>query len=224
VHEIRSPLTNIKLAAELLDPDFGVNDQQKIWLEIIRRNADRINVLVDGILKDHHADKRQSQKYSLLRLLDEVIETVKDRILLKNISIKKSYSPDFTIELNAEEIKIALTNIIINAIEAMPPLKGELELTTRSAPNKFIMMIKDNGCGISKQNLKKIFTPFFTQKAGGLGVGLSATSDILRSNHIRIHVKSKEGEGTCFRLLFLNSDRRKVEENHYLEELMEVTG
>jgi C4-dicarboxylate-specific signal transduction histidine kinase len=83
-------------------------------------------------------------------------------------------------------------------------MKGELELTTRSARNKFIMVIKDNGCGISKQNLKKIFTPFFTQRAGGLGVGLSATSDILRSNHVRINVKSKEERALalcfCFKI------------------------
>ena len=212
VHEIRNPLTNIKLATELLEPSLRENEQQMRYLDIIKRNADRINVLIDGVLKDQHDNKKQFQKYSLLKLLDEVIEEVKDRILLKNIRIKKRYSPDCAIALNEADIRLALTNIIINAIEAMPPEKGELELITRSARDKFVMMIKDNGHGIKKQNLKKIFTPFFTGTPGGLGVGLAATSDILWSNHILVNVKSKEGKGTCFILLFQKTGEDKEEE------------
>jgi signal transduction histidine kinase len=217
VHEIRNPLTNIKLATELLEPSLGENNQQRRYLDIIRRNAERINVLIDGLLIDKHTNKKQSQKYSVLKLLDEVIEEVKDRILLKNIRIKKRYSPDCAIALNEADIRIALTNIIINAIEAMPPDKGELELITRMARDKFIMMIKDNGHGINKQNLKKIFTPFFTGKPGGLGVGLAATSDILWANHILVNVKSKEGQGTCFILLFQKPGQDRKEEAEVME-------
>jgi signal transduction histidine kinase len=99
-------------------------------------------------------------------------------------------------------MQIALTNIIINAIDAMPSENGELKLTTKSIDGKYIIQVEDNGCGISKANLKHIFKPFFTKKPGGLGLGLATTYHILKSNHVGIDVESEEGKGTLFILSF----------------------
>ena len=65
-----------------------------------------------------------------------------------------------------------------------------------------MLKIQDNGCGISPENLKNIFKPYYTGKQGGMGLGLSATYDILRSNHVGVNVVSGEGMGTRFELLF----------------------
>jgi signal transduction histidine kinase len=79
---------------------------------------------------------------------------------------------------------------------------GKLTLVTRSTNDKFSIQIQDNGHGISKVNLKRIFKPFFTNKPGGLGLGLAATYDILRANHIGIKAESEVGKGTSFVLSF----------------------
>jgi C4-dicarboxylate-specific signal transduction histidine kinase len=72
-------------------------------------------------------------------------------------------------------------------------------------------MINDNGCGISKENLKNIFKPHYTNRPGGLGIGLAATANILRSNNIRVNVESRETKGTCFILLFDRAnDSKKI--------------
>jgi signal transduction histidine kinase len=201
-HEVRNPLTNINLAVEMLSRLVS-DDAPKIYLDIIKRGSIRINDLISELLKFKPADNGSIKEYSIHQLLDEVIEMADDRMRLKNIVVTKDFSIwDIKIILNKPEMKIALTNIIINAIDAMGPEKGELKLTTKSSGNKYIIQIKDNGCGISKKNLKNIFKPYFTDKPGGLGLGLAKTYNILHANQVGINVESEAGKGTCFILSF----------------------
>jgi signal transduction histidine kinase len=123
--------------------------------------------------------------------------------MLKNICVKKDYiKPDCKIIGDKQKIKIAFTNIVINAIDAMPAENGLLHLTIKAKSSKCVIEIEDNGIGISNENLGHIFRPYFTSKPGGMGLGLSATLDILHSNHIGVDVQSEEGRGTCFILSF----------------------
>ena len=113
------------------------------------------------------------------------------------------------------KLKIAFTNIIINAIEAMPAEKGVLRLVTRSAKGRPVVEIKDNGVGISKKNLKQIFKPYYTNRTGGMGLGLSTTFDMLQSNHVHVNVRSVPGKGTSFILSFdgIQQDGKYLEIN-----------
>jgi signal transduction histidine kinase len=201
-HEIRNPLSTINLAVDMLK--LTNNEQEKkICLDIITRNSLRINNLLTDLLTSYQLDETGSQKYSIDELIDEVLVTIGDSLTMKNIKVSKYYSTrDCKILLNKQKVKIALTNIIINAIEAMPLEKGELKLVTKLVNGKCVVEIEDNGSGISKENMKKIFTPYFTSKPGGIGLGLSSSLDILRANHFHVDVKSKEGSGTRFILLF----------------------
>jgi two-component system, sporulation sensor kinase E len=97
---------------------------------------------------------------------------------------------------------IALTNIVINAIEAMASGTGALKLVTRSTDEESSIEIHDNGIGMSKEDLQRMFEPYFSNKPGGMGIGLSATLEILRANNTRVNVRSEEGVGTCFILSF----------------------
>ncbi|MHA4810807.1 two-component system sensor histidine kinase NtrB [Flavitalea flava] len=202
-HEVRNPLSNINLAAEMLKSSVLDADQQ-IYLDIITRASTRINDLVTDLLTvGQSAGITGITSTSIHQLLDEVLFMTKDRILLKNILISKNYSfRDCKIQGDKEKIKMALTNIIINAIDAMTAGKGRLQLITRSINGKCILEIKDNGIGIQKENLKKIFQPYFTNKPGGMGLGLSTTLEILKSNQITVDVLSEEGTGTRFMLSF----------------------
>lgn len=201
-HEIRNPLANINLSVGILESSIQ-DTELKLYLDIIARSSNRINSLITDLLKYQQADENKPEKHSILPLLEEVLEMAWDRIRLKNISVRKDYAPhDCKILMNRPEMKIALTNIIINAIDAMNTEKRELRLVTKSVGSKFIMRVEDNGCGIKKKNLKNIFKPYFTTKPDGLGVGLGATYDILRSNNVGVNVESELGKGTCFILLF----------------------
>ena len=201
IHEVRNPLTNINLAVEMLGSAIRDNRLQ-VYLDIITRSSIRINSLICDLLK-HQENEVQVEKHSMHQLLDEVLEMAGDRMRLKKIAVWKDYtSGDSKIELNRLEMLIGLTNIVVNAIDAMTPGKGELKLVTKSIDGIRVIQIEDNGCGISKENLKNIFKPYFTNKGGGLGIGLATTSNILRSNNVGIKVESEEGRGTRFILTF----------------------
>jgi signal transduction histidine kinase len=201
-HEIRNPLTNINLSIQLIENEMK-NEALNIYVDIIKRSSLRINELLNEVLKYHPDDKVSVENYCIHQLLDEVLEMTRDSIALKNITVKSDYSEQHCrVTMNRSKMKIALTNIIINAIDAMVFHKGILTLITTTDNDSFTLRIKDNGCGINKKNLKRIFKPYFTNKPGGIGLGLSATYQILASNNIGITVESVEGEGTSFILVF----------------------
>jgi len=209
-HEARNPLANIGLSVDMLLA-MSRDGTLTPYLDIIKRNALRINKLIIDLLSDSYANDVQVEEYPVNKLLDEVLDYLDDRIKLKNIVVSKNYSGDGnTIFVNIARMKIALTNIIVNAIEAMPPAEGVLSLVTKGVYGKYIIEIKDNGCGISKHLLDQMFKVSFTNKPGGLGLGLPIIHDVLCLNRVDVNVESEEGKGTCFTLLF---DKNKHAEN-----------
>jgi signal transduction histidine kinase len=202
VHEVRNPLTNINLAIKMLDS--AIDDiSLKPYLDIITRSSKRINDLINELLNFQHVFELKAERHSIHDLLDEVLKMNEDRIRLKSIVISKEYTVlDCRRVLNKAKMQLAFTNIIINAIDAMAHGKGELKLITRSIDGRYVLQIEDNGCGISEENLQNIFNPYYSNKPGGLGLGLATTYDILKANHVTVDVESKEGEGTRFTLLF----------------------
>jgi signal transduction histidine kinase len=201
-HEVRNPLATINLAVQMLKSPTKVLDQM-LYLDIITKASGQINDLITDLLKTWQPGEMQLEKYTMHQLLDEALALAEDRILLKNITVRKDYSTlDCKIFVHQQEIRIALVNIIINAVDAMPPERGKLKLITRSINGKCLIEIEDNGIGISKENLKNLFTPYFTSKVGGMGLGLSTTIDILKANHATVDVQSEEAKGTRFILSF----------------------
>jgi signal transduction histidine kinase len=202
VHEVRNPLTNIVLATELVEMD-ALNEEQKKFIQIIKRSVERINTILSDFLTVHDKDEVHAEVCSMNELLDEVLAINKDRVQLKNVLVVRSFaSEDYEILVKKEEIKIALINIIVNALEAMPPEHAVLKLRTSVLNEQCVIEIEDNGIGISEKNLANIFDPFYTNKPGGMGLGLSTTLDILLSNCGTLDVQSEEGSGTHFILRF----------------------
>lgn len=124
---------------------------------------------------------------------------------LSHVKITKNYTRlASAVLVNKEEIKTALTNIIINAIESLPVSGGELIITTIADDGKCTLVIEDNGAGIEKENLKNIFRAYFTTKPKGVGLGLPVTLSLLASNEVNVRVQSERNVGTRFILSFEN--------------------
>jgi signal transduction histidine kinase len=205
-HEVRNPLTNINLAIAVLNR-LITNEEERLYVEIIGRAAQRINNIVDEIVCDPLSSNMRVANFSFHELLNDALRLTEDRIMLKRIRVRKNYvNKDYHGILDRPKIAIALVNIIINAIEAMEEGKGELELITDYKGDRFELQIKDNGCGINAESLDQIFKPYYSHKPGGGGIGLTATLDILIANKVLISVNSKEGEGTRFVLSFASND------------------
>lgn len=203
VHEVRSPLSSINLSANIISDVLEKDHELQMYVDIIMRNSMKINDLVTEFLKYQHSDETAEERYSITEILDEVLAIVGDRIRLKNITVIKNFlARDIKMNLNKPKMKIALSNIINNAIDAMASSKGILKLTVKSKNGKYSVKIEDNGCGISKDKLPSIFKAGFTDKPEGSGFGLSIANDFLQSNHVGTRALSKEGKGTSFILLF----------------------
>lgn len=202
-HEVRNPLNNINLSVDQLMQEVET-DSSRIYMDIIRRNSKRINDLISQLLdSSSYKDENILEKQSLQSILDDSISTIMDRIMLKKVSWKVIYpnEPAFILA-DALKLKIAFTNIIINAIEAMDEDKGELEISVTSQSGYNFVSIKDNGSGISKENLPHLFEPYFTFKRNGLGLGLATTLNIIQSHKGSIDVQSDHGNGSVFVLKF----------------------
>ena len=100
-----------------------------------------------------------------------------------------------------EKIKIVFLNLIVNAIEAMDQ-KGKLVLGTRSDNKKCIVTIEDNGKGMDKDQMSRLFEPYFSTKKDGNGLGLANAQNIILSHQGSISAESEKGVGTCFSLSF----------------------
>jgi signal transduction histidine kinase len=176
---------------------------QKDFLGIIQRNSTRINQIISELLNLASPAELVFEKHSLREVLDESLARASDRIKLHQIQVQKKY-PETDIFIPADKAKllIAFTNILINAVEAMEPGKGNLSIVLGSTEQDYFVAIKDNGRGIPREYLSRLFDPFFTLKKNGMGLGLTASFSIIQSHKAKLHVESVENQGTIFRISF----------------------
>lgn len=204
-HEVRNPLNNINLSLEQLMPEME-NTESKVYVDIIHRNSKRIEGLINELLSTSRPAEIVQMPVSLKDIIDSSIDAAKDRMLLKKIALNKIYTvEDCIINADAEKLKIAFLNIIINAIEAMAPDYGKLTISLTSSDGVSQVTIEDNGCGISNENITRLFEPYFTAKRNGMGLGLAATLNILQSHKAEVEVQSTINEGSSFILTFKNN-------------------
>lgn len=201
-HEVRNPLTNINLATEQLRSEIPSQDDTGVLFDMIARNSNRINQLISDLLDSTRTAELNHTTTSINILLDSSIELAQDRINLKKIKVIKKYDPELCdITVDPEKIKIAFLNIIVNAIEAMDDY-GTLHLTTKAKNDKCIAEISDNGKGMSKADVGRLFEPYFTTKEKGTGLGLTNTQNIILSHNANISAESEPGTGTRFTVSF----------------------
>lgn len=207
-HEIRNPLNNISLSVDHFDmlDDEPDPDMQKNLLDIIKRNCTRINHIITELLNLTKPPELVFQPHNLQEILEETIAMNADRLDLQKVKVKKNY-PDTPMEISADKPKLllALSNILVNAIEAMEANKGELSVAVSAGPGAYHVSIRDNGSGISEEYLPKLFEPFFTLKKNGIGLGLAACYSIIQSHNAGIRVESEVNKGTEFLISFNKS-------------------
>jgi signal transduction histidine kinase len=202
-HEVRNPLTNLRLALDQLRDEIPEEvEDADLYMNIIERNADRIGNLISDLLNSSKPKVLVKKSQSLELQLDNTLKLVKDRIKLKGITLNKEYAglPDLMID--EEQIRVAFLNLFVNAIEAMKQDQGRLNVRTTRQEDYIMIEVEDNGIGISEEDLKKLFEPFYTSKKEGTGLGLTAVQNILHAHGAEIEVSSVPGKGTNFQIHF----------------------
>jgi signal transduction histidine kinase len=179
------------------------SEESGLYLEIIQRNSKRIGDLITELLNSSRPSNIQLERTSLQSVMDKAIASAIDRMTLKRIDLKVKYTEEDAFSLiDEEKVQLAFLNIIINAVEAMQEGCGTLSITIESTDEEHVVEIGDNGCGISEENMQRLFEPYFTSKRNGMGLGLAATLNIIQSHNGSVDVKSEIGTGTTFIITF----------------------
>ncbi|MDP3981575.1 MAG: ATP-binding protein, partial [Chlamydiota bacterium] len=199
-HELRNPLSIILNVIYLLSRheskiDAG-NWQEKLY--IIKKQVGLANNIIENILDYSKKKEFIFKSENMNDLMDAVLDTV---VIPKNVSITKEYHPHPLLNCDAFHLQRVLTNLILNAVQAIKG-KGEIKIATFLDVNDVCMMIKDTGIGIVEDDLARVYDPLFSKKPRGIGLGLFIVKSIVEVHHGRINIKSEPGQGTVVNLRF----------------------
>ena len=204
-HEINNPLGSIMLYSSMLKRDLEkkMGDQQGVEdLKLIIEEAVRCKNIVSNLLNFARQGKLNVSTVHISDLLNDVIKVVLVKPENRSIEfILNDNTSDIEIEGDVDQLKQVFINVIGNACEAMEESEvKKLEIAVDNTEKDVIIKIKDTGCGVSDENIKKLFTPFFTTKkmGKGTGLGLAITYGIIKMHRGDIRVKSTLKEGTEF--------------------------
>ncbi|MBW1702110.1 MAG: hypothetical protein JRJ11_05645 [Deltaproteobacteria bacterium] len=208
-HEILNPLNIISGHIQLLLMNKDLSSRFSRHLDIMRNQSDRIAKIVKGLLQFSHHSKPRIGEVKINDLIERVLSMFEHEARFHSIEIIKEIDPNLpSIMGDDEKLSQVLFNLLSNARDAMPK-GGTLRISAKASANNdqlsgesdFIeIRFQDTGCGISEENIGKIFDPFFTLKedGNGIGLGLSLSYGIIQEHGGTISVESKVNEGTNF--------------------------
>jgi signal transduction histidine kinase len=205
-HEIKNPLTSIKVFAQLIPERYSDTDFRENFSKIVIDSVKRI----DGVIKDllDFSSGKISIEMSTLNitgLIDDVINEVKANLELekKKINIEKDYE-NVRVDLLGDEkmLRRAFSNLIINSCQAIPDDRddGKIRVSINPGEDNIGILIADNGEGIPSEDVPRIFEPFFSKKTIGAGLGLAITKKIIEDHYGKIEVDSILKKGTTFKI------------------------
>lgn len=197
-HDLRNPLQAIENGVFYLNSElsnYQISEKMKETICAISESVEYADNIVNNLQSFTKEKKPMLAKIDVNEILKDVTLLVKKPDSVELI-IEAEDLPK--IEVDTEMVKQVFVNLTNNGIQAMKEKGGLLSISTRDANGFIEVIFKDTGVGISEENLAKIFTPFFTTKAQGMGVGLAICKRIIEQHNGSIKVESKLGEGSRF--------------------------
>jgi two-component system NtrC family sensor kinase len=203
-HEINNPLTGVLTYSSFLLKRANSNAEMKNDLEVIVRETKRCREIVKGLLDFARQAPVQKTPVSIPTVIDQVLNLIENQLRLKKVHVKKKMAANLpTIHADANQMQQVFMNLLVNAADAFETEGGEIAVTAelRQVDGKEFLEIKvrDNGRGIPREELTKIFEPFYSTKGQkGTGLGLAVVWGILEKHGGKISVDSEIGKGTTF--------------------------
>jgi two-component system NtrC family sensor kinase len=199
-HEINNPMAIIRGNTELLQSDLPPDHPNREEVDIIANQVRRVERIVANLLKFARQEQRHLAAAGINGILDEIVAQIGHQVSLEGITVERRYDPSNPVlEGDADQLHQVFTNLVLNAIQAMPE-GGVLSLATCLQPsgNLLSVTVADTGSGLPEEHLNQAFNPFFTTKPGGTGLGLAVSYGIVRDHGGTISVISPQGSGATF--------------------------
>jgi len=202
-HSIRNPLTSVKMRLFSLSRSVNLAGDQKEDLDVISEEINHIDNILQNFLEFSRPPRLKLQNVSPSDIVDQAIQLLHHRLESYEVFIKiQRKEPLPLVQVDPEQLKEVLVNIIVNACEAMGQggsiIIYEETVIEREKFRSAVIRISDNGPGIPDAIQSKIMEPFFTTKEDGTGLGLSIAKRIVQEHGGRLDIKSKEGNGSTF--------------------------
>jgi signal transduction histidine kinase len=207
-HEIRNPLVSIKTFTQLLPERIDDEEFRNYFLKVASGEIDRLTGLINELLGFARPSEPRLEGEDVNALIDKMEILVATEARKKNVTLNKNYARDLPqIKADAEQLKQVLLNILLNAIQSTKG-EGKIWIETRQVQVPFEdkvepftqIEVRDTGVGIPKENLERIFDPFFSTRPEGSGLGLAISHQIIHDHGGFISVESEVGKGTSFKV------------------------
>ena len=213
-HEIRNPLGAISHASQLLDESAALPNTDKRMIEIIQHNSQRVNEVVESILKLSRQQDPQPKPLVLMPWLEKQIAEIRQTHHLGEAQLQQQIEPaGTTVFADPGQLRQTIDVLCDNAVRHFDRAPEQLNIRivggiTPESGGPFLEL-RDNGLGIPKQVQINLFEPFFTTRHDGTGLGLYIARQLCEANHIRLEYLSQPTGGSCFRLSFPNPKRTR---------------
>lgn len=197
-HEIKTPLTSIKMNADILKEGLELNDEDKVSFSIIQKEINRLNNLVKDVLSFSRQMELEYSRFNLKETVENIRMQVYNKLNSKKAQLINNCK-SITIEADEEKLTQVFLNFIDNSIDNINP-NGKIIIDTKKNIKENILSIFITDDGGSNLNEDKIFEPFFTTKASGTGLGLSISQKIIQSHNGIIKLVNSNEKETKFRI------------------------
>ncbi|HEX7861093.1 MAG TPA: GAF domain-containing protein [Verrucomicrobiae bacterium] len=202
-HEIRNPLTVIKMLFHSLDLKFSASDPRARDVEVMRERIDHLNKSVEQILNFARTAEPELATVPINSVIEDLALLVRHKLKNQGIKFVLQLAPDLPkVRADSAQLNQALLNLVLNAVEAMPR-GGTLQIETGTASRDQIFIeLRDSGTGMSPEQQARAFKSLLqTTKKRGTGIGLVIVSKIIEAHEGQISVQSSEGKGSTFRIV-----------------------
>jgi len=206
-HEIRNPLNAISMASQRLKRDFIPADERKekdfqTITGVIRDEIRRLNGIIEEFLTFSRSRRLELREYPVTEVLQKIVNLLREETAGKGIVLETKWSePSPVIPMDMDKLQQALLNFIKNAVESISD-GGRVTITVTPERKDWIKIaIADTGCGMTEEEIERIFSPEYTTKEKGLGLGLPLSHEIIRGHGGEIRVTSQKDEGTTFEII-----------------------
>lgn len=206
-HEIKNPLSVIRMNVDLLTEDFEaeepINKRRALQkVKIVQWQCERLQNLLNDFLKFARVRKLDLTPGNLNEQINRVLDLFSAQADEMNVDVVRYLDPDLpSILLDEQTMEAALVNLVKNALEAMPN-GGQLTARTRLTRSGVALDLIDTGCGMDENTASHMFDAFFSTKDEGSGLGLPTARKVIEAHGARINVQSEVGRGTKFTLEF----------------------
>ncbi len=194
-HELRNPLASMKGSFEMLKENSLPEETKRRLMDIAMTEMDRLNAIVTDFLIYCNPKPPEMRRFNFSSVVTEVSEMLRN--ITEKITVVDRIEDDVRILADEQKIRQLLWNLSMNAVEALPE-GGRVEISLRTEGDSVMLKVSDNGSGISREHVDKVFYPFFSTKKGGTGLGLSIVYRIVEEHHGNISVVSERGRSTEF--------------------------